>query len=200
MSYGLLAYACDIFALRRVIGVGIPLGDAVLARVRQGQSALIEAHDRWFAARIAEGSPTMDQALQRMILAPRLDGRHGYVFGYALRILAQQEGSLLEGDALRPATLSFLDEVDEGLARLAIPETFRLSRLAFSGPPAKLPAIDDFPAIGWIESSAVVAAREVFEQAKLEDPALSPRVRAALAEIQGWTVAAKGRGLVGFYF
>lgn len=202
MSYGLVPYACDIFALRRAVGIGVPLGEAILAKIRERQRGPIQSHDEWFTKRIAAGALTMDQALSRLILAPRLEPRHGWVFGYALQLLAEDTGERLPNSMVYPASLAFLDAIDAGLAHVGIPEPFRMSRLAFSGAPIRLPKIEDFPAIGWIESSAVAAAREAFSQAKIdpEDPALSTPVRMALGEIQAWTVHAKGRGLVGFYF
>jgi hypothetical protein len=202
VSYGLVAYACDIYALRRVVGVGVPIGERVLASLRDKQRSMIESHDRWFAAEIAEGAPTMDQALVRLILGPNQNRAHAYAYGYALQILMEREGVRLDNSMVYPASLPFLDEVDAGFAHLGIPEAFRLSRLAFSGPPVRIPKIEDFPSIGWIESSAVTAAREAFAKTTIdpEDPALSTPVRMALGQIQAWTVHAQGRGLVGFYF
>jgi hypothetical protein len=202
VSYGLVPYACDIYALRRSVGIGVPLGDAILAKIRERQRWPIESHDKWFAERIAAGAPTMDRALSSLVLGPRLDGRHAWVFGYALQILTQETGHRLDNSMVYPASLAFLDAIDAGLGHIGIPEPFRMSRLAFSGAPVKLPRIEDFPAIGWIESRAVTAARDAFAEAKIDpqDPALSTPVRMALGEIQAWTVQAKGRGLVGFYF
>ncbi|MGZ3476180.1 MAG: DUF7691 family protein [Polyangiales bacterium] len=149
MSYGLVPYACDIFALRRAAGIGIPIGDAILAAVRDRQRTMIESHDRWFAAQIAEGAPTMDQALVRLILGPNRQTAHAYACGYALQILVEHEGLRLDNSMVYPASIPFLDEIDAGLAHVGIPEPFRLSRLAFSGPPVTIPPIEDFlPSVG----------------------------------------------------
>jgi hypothetical protein len=198
----LVPFACDIFALRRIVGIGVPLGEPIFDRIIERRRASVDEHDRSFASAIGGGAPTMQQALRRVILGPRYDGGHGWVFGYALSIVLEDVGERLDNATVSAASLESLDEIDRALEHVGIPEPFRLSRLAFSGPPVLLPKIDDVPAIGWIESSAVKAAHQAFEAAKLDadDPALSPATRAALEEIRSWTARANGRGLVGFYF
>lgn len=202
MSYGLVPYACDVGALRRLVGVGVPVGDTVLVDLREKQRQKIAGLDRWFAGAIAAGAPSLEQALTQLILGGRAATRRGASFGYALEILTEHVGHRLMNSTVYPAGLAFLDEVDEALARIGIPEPFRLSNLAFSGPPVPLGDIPDFPAIGWLDGPTVCAAREAFRTRRVDAQAhaLSTEVLMALGQIDGWTVDADGRALVGFYY
>lgn len=201
MSYGICVYATDVAALRRLVGVGVPVADTQLRILREKQGWAMESFDRWFEREIAEGAPKMADALEALLIGKKPNPRHGFAYAYALELLCAHCGRTEYNSTVYPASFAMIDDIDAAIAYLGVSDGFRIARLVLSGPPVAIPSPADFPAIGWIENAVVEEARQAFRARPIVDADPIPNaLRMALAQVQDWTTHAKGMDLVGFYY
>ena len=129
-----------------------------------------------------EYGPTRE-SLREMFFGEPLTGSQGHVYGYTLEALCKTFGGHLSNSCWYPAPSSWFDTVRDALAEVGV--RFDPNDLIYSGPPVKLPPIDDFPVIGCLRRDEATPVAEALDAADLS--AISdPGVAESVAELHGW--------------
>lgn len=157
MSYRLRAIAIHGPSLAARLGECDPV-------VRQQilERSLDEAsrHDEWFRHEIAEGDPTLSSAIDALLSGAVSLEAPGYVYGYALVAIAEVIGHCLFANSFEGIRYTWIEEVDAHLTAADAPPSFRLEAMMSNAiPDVVLPAISDFPALGWTSPETLRRAR-----------------------------------------
>lgn len=176
MNGALAAYSVDLRILRRAVGSK----DEVLHEALRTHRRNPERRALWS---LIEGE------------RPNVAGNY---CGYALEKLCRTLGRRLPTSLLSPAPLELINSVDEEIRRLG--SSLPLSGIISRGAPIRLPAIEDFPMIGYLEANEVTAERG---KAKAR-PIVSPNRDwdSVIIEVEDWLeiAAARKTGIVGFFY
>lgn len=176
MSYTLVPYMIDLAKLRATIGSK----DAGLIKSIAKKDPKIFAADNYEPV-------TVGQACEHLVMGGKLVKKAGHQYGYALAKLAEHVGKRLSIDMWSGVGWAAME--DSGVARIME-----------SGPPVKLPKINDFPVIGFLDSGRVTDMVE-----KMGDEGLTnenDELEELLKEFEAWlrkTAKAK-KDLLLFYY
>jgi hypothetical protein len=196
MSLSLSLFLADPQAVRAVVGSG----DVRTRRAIGGRFKREIAHDDdYFADRIAEGAPTLYEALTAVVDGGPFTTEHAFQYGYAYRLVAAFHGRRLWGNCFSPFRFGWLARVDEGLAELGV-HAVQVSEFGY-GLPDPLPHAD-LPGHGvWTPEDCATALAQFERSTEDQLAALDDDVREAVGECVDWLRAAQaadGRGVVGF--
>ena len=185
MSYALMAYAVDLDRVVQAIGSADQvLLEAVLARFGDDFDELDEMAADCADEDAGEVAPGMRDVLTQMVAASAYHENFGFLYGYALKFLCEHFGSCLPNNETGDAEL--LESTDELLEDDGLPGSApKLTELIYRGSPIAIPAIDDFPMIGYLKRAEIVAAAKAYQYVHLDDWE-DDEAAAAVAQIQGW--------------
>ena len=157
----------------------------------------MEEIDRGFEAAIQEGAPGVAEALCDLIEG-REPHRHGVPYHYALELLCQRFGTLLDNAAWYPCGWSFVEELDRKLFDQGV--TLSIRELLDGGAPLTLPPPLDFPAVGHLTPEDSRVARGALQAVRREE--LHVEQWRALTELESWLSQseAHNRLLVLYYY
>ena len=137
----------------------------------------------------AGNSITMKEALGHLILGEEYNQKAGFMYGYALQFLCLHIGTGLPNDhwcSLR-GSWSWFPDVDKALEDLGVPEE-RLrvqGHLTRRGSPVPIPAIEDFPAIGYLKQDEIKPVAEILNDEKVQAIEFEP-MRESIKELLAW--------------
>ncbi|HZO13295.1 MAG TPA: hypothetical protein VFB62_08545 [Polyangiaceae bacterium] len=141
----------------------------------------MEELDRNDEAAIELGAPGVAEALCDLIEG-RAPHRHGVPYHYALELLCQRFGTLLDNGAWYPCGWGFVEELDRKLFEQGVSLSIR--ELLDGGAPLTLPPPLDFPAVGHLTPEDSRAARGALQAVRREE--LEVDQWRALTELDGW--------------
>jgi len=203
MSYVLEAFAVDLTKVSRAIGSkNKDLLDALFGKYG-AKFAQFDAMAADFADEDAGEKPmTMRSALSQMIMGEEYTKRFGFMYGYALSFICQHIGELLPNSEWSSMRWEWAEDVDRHLESVWVPQSvFSVTmHLMTRGSPNPIPAIDDFPAIGFLTLAEIKVAHQAIAKANLgaiEDG----NARSSIEQIIGWfrSCLESQRDLVCFY-
>ena len=174
MSYSLTPFLLQLAELRRVPG---NKNADLLRAAKQSDPARMEYPD--------DEGLSLGQALEQIVNGAPLDKRYGYIYGYALEQICRHLGETVDADEISDLHMFPRDEI--------------VPWLESSGPPIKLPKIDDFPLIGFVEAAKLPPL--LADLPKLYDsldPELVPSCE-ALENLYQQAIDHK-KDIVGFYY
>jgi hypothetical protein len=129
----------------------------------------------------------VEPALEQMITAGSRYDQPAHVYWYALELLAEQNGAWLSNDCwcAMPRPSHYLEFVGAELTRAGSPEAAAIIHNAIWSPPAlDLPPPQDFPAVGYLETTRIPNAIEVFEA--LDTAVIDSDVAGSVNEFRSW--------------
>jgi hypothetical protein len=135
--------------------------DAVLDGIVKRQAAAVAEHDDWFADEIAEGHPSLGDALRGLVIGQMVDDA-GYAYAYALEALCREYGTELPNEQVYP--IGSLEDFDEALTAAGVSAPLPTVLTAFD-PPVPIPPPADFPGIGTVRATACSEAAARYEAA-----------------------------------
>lgn len=175
MSYSLVPYVIDLAQLRAAIG----------SRNQSLIAAIVEKHPRQFES--PDSELPLEQALTQLVMGEELGETATHQYGYALELLADQLGQKLPFDLWSGIRWDAME--DSGVASIMD-----------SGPPVSLPAISDFPNIGYIEQDKIAQMVAAMDDEGLTNDV--PDLEELLKEFEGWLrmAAQAKKDLLFFYY
>ncbi|MEW4569390.1 hypothetical protein AB1L88_16115 [Tautonia sp. JC769] len=202
MSYILTPIAVDLGRIASLIGSG---DDRLVGVLVEEFGHRIKRIDKMAADHAedieAEAATTVRDALAQMVNGERYDEEVGFVYGYALEFVCEHLGECLPNEGWSGIRAEWAEMADEALGSVGVDEAaLRLGSLMYRGSPVPLPAIDDFPFIGYLRGPEIKAALEAFDEERLTRVG-DDEMRSSLAELRGWLrrCEASGRDLICFY-
>ncbi|MBN9119014.1 MAG: hypothetical protein J0I06_07610 [Planctomycetes bacterium] len=203
MGYIVYPIAVDLEKVRSAIG---SKDRTLLARLHSTSD--LKQTDEMLADRFEDdedgelGAPlTTADILRHLVMGePYRDGL-GFAYGYCFESLCTHFGTVLDNRHWSAMRGRWFDTVQEALAQAGVSEKqFSVGRLVLRGPPVELPAIDDFPGIGYLTKTEVGDARSALARADLAKVTLREAVE-AIEQVRGWLdeCARSGRDLVCTY-
>jgi len=197
MSYGIHPYAVSVAEIKRAVGSK----DAKLLKTLRKEYRR-ELKDDADDLDADEGEISLDLALEHLINGDELNEHFGYKYGYALKLLCEHFGDLLNNGKWSALGWDWIETVDEALSDAGVDaKVFRMDpHLTTRGAPIKLPDIDDFPSIGYVLESEIAKIIEALRPATpkaIDDEEISDSIE----QVRTWlnTAAGSHRDLVCFY-
>lgn len=174
MSYSISAYAVDLKQLEGLLG---SKDRRLVEEIRVREAEEIAQQSAWFAKEIQGGAPTLAEALTWLIDGVELPAEHAFQYWYAVELLAKHLGERIDVSGLESIGYSYLAEVDEILgSMLGVPSRLHLTTLLERAPPLKLPALEDFPAVGYLSVGECEEVARVLEGVETDDLDADPEV------------------------
>jgi hypothetical protein len=192
MAYQHAVFAIDLKAFRDVWGRENPaLGDDI----RDDQAeAIASNYDQFEEDIVQHGAPVVARAMYEIFAGRPEKSRHGFQYGYALKLIACQLGEQVGG-----GELAWFDELlDPLLLRARCPTVEHMMGRGVL--PLEIPRPTDFPEIGTVEHGGCLIGLEALAMIRpLTTDATTLRV---IDEVRGWfEIAAKTkRGLIWFVY
>lgn len=151
MSYAIHPVAVSISTLKK--NVGSRDRKLVDVLVREFRERFPDLDD------LDEETVPMKQAVEHLIMGEKLDQDSGFKYGYALECLCKHVGQALTNQYWSGGGWDWIETFDDALNGAGVPKkVFRLnSQLISRGSPIPLPAIADFPSIGFLKESEMSA-------------------------------------------
>jgi hypothetical protein len=131
MGYSTTMYAVDLEDVVRAQG---SKDGSLVAKIVKRYAADIEESNAWFEEELADGAPTLDEALRQIVDGAPLDADYGFQYGYALELLCRHFGARVDEDQI-----GFIEHL--GLR----------TKLNDERPPIEIPEPDDFPKISHLK-------------------------------------------------
>lgn len=179
MSYAIHAYAVSLGTLKK--SVGSQKGRLVKKLHREFGSDFEEIDE------LDEDAVPVQQAISDLVMGEAQDADSGFKYGYALEFLCRRFGEWLPNRHWSAMRWEWIEEVDAFLAEAGVGEAaLRVGHhLVGRGSPIPIPAIDDFPAIGYLSHAEIVAVAPAVKALVDADPD-SDDTHDAVAEMYGW--------------
>ena len=150
-----MPYSVNLDEILKVIGSDAATVKSVVDRVSKETADEIESFDSDFEDEIDEGCPSALQAVEQ-ILTGKAGTEFGFMYGYALKLLCETYGYMLENDMWSAISgNNYIDKVDRVLKEHGLDI---VSRLMYRQLPIEYPLPDDFPAIGYLSKKEVEQA------------------------------------------
>jgi len=193
---GIVPYAVSLAELRAFVG---SKDTAQLLKIDMLFKAEIADNASINRQAIADGAPTLSQALVRMCMGEALKG-FGAQYVYALELLCAHFGTKLRNSSVYPSDDDWLMRVvDPIFDAWKLSEVLTIKRLVYGNWPVKLPYAE-FPRGGMLEADDVQRALGVMRGGAL--PKFDKEIVGIVGEVRGWLEAAAARkaGIVCFYY
>ncbi len=181
--------------------------DKLVAAVLESQADRIKDNTEWFSDDIAEGAPTLEQALRELVAGECTKKKHGFQYAYALEAVCAHLGKPLgAADFINWTVLEALEEAlpnDEALRKLLSCENMtEAKKLA-----VPIPRPADFPGMGTLDAAQCKTCLAALQKLKI-DPEKTygeldgEELAESLDELKGWFSAAvkAKRGLMLFTY
>ena len=132
---------------------------------------------------------TMKEALGHLVMGEEYNPKAGFMYGYALEFLCRHIGTKLPNDqwsSLR-SSWSWFPDVDNALEELGVPEgRLRVQgHLRGRGSPVPIPAIADYPVIGYLRRDEIRLAAGDLDEGKVQSLECED-MREGLGELLTW--------------
>ncbi len=149
---------------------------------------------------IADGAPSIGEALRQICDGSSLDHRFGAQYVYALELLCAHAGQKLRNLAVYPVDDEWLMRVvDPVFDAWRLGDFVKFKRMIYGRWPIKLPHAE-FPRGGALEAADVERALGIMRGGAL--PKFDREIIGVIGEVRGWLEAASARkaGIVCFYY
>ncbi len=145
MSYGIVAWRVDLEQLSQYCSLEGELRSEVVATADR---AALDRYDDNGLSDIP-----IQQTIEDLLTGNRTHPELGFQYGYALEMLCPFCGDTLDNDRVYPLAMDSFDEIDRAWAKVELSDVISMRKLVARGAPIKLPAIDDFPSIGYLTAT-----------------------------------------------
>ena len=199
MGYSITACRVDLEALKKAFG---SRDEKLLAKVKKGCQEQLSDNDESFEEGIAEGAPSLLQAVEEILEGKPKSKKHGFQYGYAIEVLSGTLGTnMFAGECASP---EFFDRLPKLIGDKAAKKLLNAERVADGEKKLVLPIPRpaDFPGVNaWdaAECRQILEWLKTIDEDDLDEDECEDE---ALEEIVGWfSAAVKARqGLVTFFY
>lgn len=193
MGYYVYPFVVDVEAVRAAIGSG---DEKLVAAIVKKEKEALADNAEWFADSIEAGAPRLEVALAEIVAGKNPKTRHGFQYGYALRLLCRHLGKGLGApDYAGIETFGDVGKALKSKPLLAIEKS-----LDGGGKPfVPIPKPADFPGLAACDAETCA---ELAAQLKALDCDAADLDEDEVAEVRAWFAAAKKakKGLVFFFY
>ena len=191
MSYAIHPFAVSIASLEGAIG---STDKSLLRQIKRSHRGKFKEMDE-----LDDEVTSTKECLIDLLKGRPLDEKAGFKYGYVLMMICESKGRMLPNDGWWGMRAAWIEEIDSILEEEGIEEdVLRIwNHLVGRGSPISLPAIDDFPLIGYLLNSEMDRVRESLITLSKEDDDEGT----AIAQVLAWVdhCLASQEDLVCFY-
>lgn len=212
MSYGITPIAVSLAEVRNALG-GQPAKPSFWRRLLGSQpnssEAVLRKIKREFDWRFEqddfdeeEGEPSLEHALQDLLLGNPASEDFPHKYGYAFELLCHHFGESLNNSEWSSLHFDWLETVDAALTEAGVDaQKLRIGRhITSRGAPISIPRPLDFPDIGYLLSAEIPPALAELGAASFADA--EDDVQASIEQVRSWLERCQAlqRDLVCFYY